>query len=161
MKAAREAATEFVNNIPPNASIGLVEFGGSARLLVELAPNNHGAVLEAIQSLRHGGGTPMTKALENSLTELQRAGYSQYGYGEYHQVLLGDGAPGDASSTGKMMDHMAQKTPVNVTAIGFCANLDMLKRTAVNFQPANNADELRSAFASVLAEAEQFSDQGF
>jgi len=161
LTSAKAAAINFLGNIPESASVGLSIFGSRYGMLVALEPNNHADVIAAINSLSAGGGTPMSDALEVSHTSLAKAGAYQLGYGDYNLVVLGDGDPQDSNATTKWLDYMAQQTPINVTTIGFCAIVSVLDRPGVNYQSASNVAELEAAFASVLAEAEVFEDNGF
>ena len=161
MGAAKSAAIEFLSNIPQDASVGLAVFGSRVGMLVPLDFNNHTKVESAISGLSHGGGTPMSRAIESGYTSLLEAGNAQLGYGNYNLVILGDGAPESVSRTETWLDKIAQTTPVNVTTIGFCAEISVLDRIAVNYQPASNAGELRAAFATVLAEATEIDGSEF
>ena len=163
---ARAAAIDFVSNIPPGAAIGLVEFGngsnGGVSTVVPLGVNQHQMVRDAIANLTPGGRTPMAGGIAAGYQELVRGGSAQLGYGTYAMAILGDGAPANAGQTIANIDFMVQQTRIDVTTIGFCTSLnEVLERQGVSYYPATNLDELSQAFASVLAEAEEFDDQGF
>jgi Ca-activated chloride channel family protein len=66
LAAAEEAARNFVEQLPPGLSVGLVSFDSSARLLVT-PTTEHDPVLEAIDSLVIGGGTATADAIKQSL----------------------------------------------------------------------------------------------
>jgi Ca-activated chloride channel family protein len=62
LDAAKQAASDFVDQLPPRFQVGLVVFSTDARL-VHAPTTNRGAVLEAIQKLRAGGGTALGDAI--------------------------------------------------------------------------------------------------
>lgn len=157
INAAQAAAIEFLDLVPADAAVGLVTFGGNgASILVPAEHNNIDRVRSAIESLRAGGGTPMGDAVARSLDELNRRGVIQGGYGDYHMVVLGDGAPNNVGYTTRMMDTVVAETPINLHTIGFCADLSVLDRLGVNYTAANDVRSLRNAFRSVLAESEGY-----
>lgn len=163
---AQAAAIEFVDNIPPGAAIGLAEFGsgsdGGVEVVVSLGVDQHQRVRDAIANLSPGGRTPMAGGIAAGYNELLRSGSAQLGYGTYAMAILGDGSPGDPKQTIANIDYMVQQTRIDVTTIGFCTELnEVLERDGVSYYSATNLDELSQAFASVLAEAESFDDQGF
>jgi len=153
IKQAREAAAAFVDLVPADAAIGLVEFGGDAQEVVPLAFNNHQNVKAAIADLRSGGGTPMATGIFLGYKQLEAAGRAQFGYGEYFMAVLGDGAPNNASTTTSNLDWMVHNSPINVHTIGFQADLSILARPGIVYHEANDQSSLQKAFAAVLAEA--------
>jgi len=161
MVAAKSAAIEFLSNIPQDASVGLAIFGSRVGMQVPLDFNNHANVESAISQLSPGGSTPMSQAIESGYASLVKAGNTELGYGNYNLIILGDGEPKSVQNTQRWLDKIAQTTPINVTTIGFCADISVLDRVAINYQPASNAGELRAAFATVLAEATEIDGSEF
>jgi len=159
---ARQAAIDFISNIPQAAAIGLVEFGGDVRTVVPLGTDQHAAVQAAIEALRPGGGTPMAGGIYSGYQELLRSGSAQLGYGDYEMVILGDGAPGNRTQTTNNIDYLVRQTRVGVTTIGFCAGLaEVLDREGVAYFEVATPEELARAFDSVLVEADSFEDIDF
>ena len=73
MEAARLAAAKFVEALPPNTRVGLVEFSSRARL-ASPPTRDHAVVQTAIRSLEADGGTAMGDGLALALETLRRAG---------------------------------------------------------------------------------------
>lgn len=162
LQTAKSAAQEFVDDIPTQASVGMVRFGHGVELLVPLSRGGHREVIAALEKLEARGSTPMTEGIVLGYDELVRAGSAQLGYGGYHMIILGDGEPDNSSTTIAAIDTIVQRTPIAVTTIGFCTkDLGVMQRNGVAYYTAATLDELSSAFATVLAEAESFEDQGF
>jgi Ca-activated chloride channel family protein len=66
LDAAQAAATDFVNQLPPQFKVALVTFSSSAQLLVP-ATTDHDDVLNAIARLRTDGGTALGDAIALSV----------------------------------------------------------------------------------------------
>ncbi|MDD2871333.1 MAG: VWA domain-containing protein [Candidatus Gracilibacteria bacterium] len=155
---AIKASTDFLKLIPDGSNIGLINFGGNANLVTNLT-NNKDQVLTGINSLSSGGGTPMSSALALANDVLSSQAKTQRGNGKYHIVILGDGAPDSKENTSKWLDFFIWKTPVQVHAIGFCAELDILQRQGMNYKTANNSTELQEEFKNVIAEIDIKADE--
>lgn len=66
LASAQEAATKFVQSLPPGAEVGIVAFSGSARVLVD--PTDDGSKLaDAIRRLSLGPGTAIGDAVSLSV----------------------------------------------------------------------------------------------
>lgn len=152
--SAVNAALDFIEKAPVDTNIGVVEFGGDAAREVSPLSNDKSVAVDAIKSLRSGGGTPMAHAIEIANHSLENQGRLQQGNGYYRLVLLGDGDPADAVKTVSWLDHMVWHTAVSLHTIGFCADLRVLERPGMIYKNVNNAQELTKAFASVLAEVD-------
>lgn len=148
---AIKAAKEFLNKIPENANVGLIHFGTSSKIDTPLSTDKN-QVLAGINMLKPGGGTPMESALAWANQSITSQAKAQKSNGKYHIVILGDGIPDNEQITAKYLDYFIDKTPVMVHAIGFCANLNILKRPGMDFKTVENSGELTEAFKSVLAE---------
>lgn len=155
--SAIKASQNFLVSIPENANIGLIKFGGGSQIITQLTSNKL-TIKNGITSLRAGGGTPMASAIQLANEMFNIQGKAQGGNGQYHLVILGDGDPDSQSSTASWLDFIINKTPIQVHAIGFCAVLSILDRDDMAYKTANNASELQSAFAEVLAEEDLTDD---
>lgn len=148
---AVKASKEFLKMIPENANVGLIHFGGNSKLVTKFTTDKN-LVINAINSLISSGSTPMDSALALAGQSFIEQAKAQKSNGKYHLVILGDGDPDDKVRTAKYLDYFIEKTPVMVHAIGFCANLDILKRPGMDYKTVENSGELAEAFKSVLAE---------
>jgi Ca-activated chloride channel homolog len=72
LDAARSAAKTLINQLPPNAEVGLVSFNTKATLLTPLTTNRD-SVTSALDSLRAGGGTAIGEGITAALDELARS----------------------------------------------------------------------------------------
>ena len=70
LDAAKDAATEFVHNLPASLNVGLVEFHGSAAMLVP-PTKDHGDVERAIANLELGPGTAIGEAIFAGLSAIE------------------------------------------------------------------------------------------
>lgn len=156
--AAIKASKNFLSQIPNAANVALIDFGGSANVVTNLTSDKK-VVENGINTLNSGGGTPMTSALALANDLFVAQGKSQRSNGKYHLVILGDGTPDDKTSTSKWLDYFIWSTPVQVHAIGFCAELDIMQKQGMNYKTANNSQELMDIFKSVLAEIDLKADE--
>lgn len=117
LTAAKAAAAEFVEGLPPRFDVGLVAFSGSASVTV--APTqDHAAVAAAVEDLATGNGTAIGEAVASSLTAVAgtRAGVEDV---PAHVVLLSDGANTAGRSIGAaVQDAVAAGVPVSTIAYG-------------------------------------------
>src|ERR1700704_3622536 len=70
--AARNAARAVLNQLPPNAEVGLVSFNTKATLQSPLS-TNHDSVMSALDNLRANGGTAIGEGITAALDELARS----------------------------------------------------------------------------------------
>jgi Ca-activated chloride channel family protein len=119
LKAAQQAATDFVNGLPGRFNIGLVSFAGSANLPVP-PTTNHDQVMRGIQQLQLAPSTAIGEAIFTSLDAIKLV----KGNGDSRPppatiVLLTDGA----TNSGRSNDEAAKAAqqlgvPVNTIAFG-------------------------------------------
>lgn len=69
IEAAIEGASKFVDEIPDGIQVGLVAFDGTARVLVD-PTTDHGAVVDAVQTLRTGPRTATGEGIATSLDSI-------------------------------------------------------------------------------------------
>lgn len=69
LSAAKQAAQDFVNNLPSNAKVGLISFNTIARVEATMT-TDHNAVNRAIQNLNAGGGTAIGDGLDAALKQI-------------------------------------------------------------------------------------------
>jgi Ca-activated chloride channel homolog len=93
MVAARLAAEKFVQALPPNTRVGLVEFSTRARLATPLT-RDRAVVLTAIKSLDADGGTAIGDGLALALDVFRREAA-----GAQSTTTPGSSSPGTAPST--------------------------------------------------------------
>jgi len=72
LEAARSAARTLINQLPPNAEVGLVTFNTKATLLSPLT-TDRSALFTSLDSLRAGGGTAIGDGITAALDELARS----------------------------------------------------------------------------------------
>jgi Ca-activated chloride channel homolog len=94
--AARQAAERFVQALPPNTRVGLVEFSSRARLASPLT-RDRATVLSAIRSLDADGGTAIGDGLAMALDVLRREATATQGTAPQAGAApgsLGEATPG-------------------------------------------------------------------
>lgn len=160
IEAALNALREFVSAVPPEANLALAVFddaGLSER--VPLAVGNRGPFMDALDSVRANGGTPLRSSIELGYQKLLAQGRSQLGYGEYHLVVVTDGhADPSREDPSSVVEAMLSSTPVVLHTIGFCIGNDhVLNQPGRSFYvAADSPDQLRAGLTSVLAESPSF-----
>ena len=145
MRAARAAASAFVEDVPTEVAVGLVTFADEARLI--LPPTlDHQAALAAIAQVEAGGDTSLYDAIGVAIASIPNEAAARI-------ILLSDGA--DTSSSTRLAAALRtardRAIPIDVIALQPTdderAILDRI--AAVNdgrLLTAVDADELASAF---------------
>jgi uncharacterized protein YegL len=161
---AKRAIRGFFDALPVDSNVGLIIFDNfGTRDAFSLQPRDSERLKALTDKAIHGGGTPLGATLAYAHEMLTLQGIKQQGYGDYNIVVLTDGEAGDKRAMIKTVNTITQTSPINIHTIGFClGNQHALNRQGVvNYQPANNAQELIAGLNSVLAEAPSFSTSSF
>ena len=128
---AKEAARIFVENMPPQNQVGLIEFNTSVNLIVPLASaeGNRGDILEAISFLDVGGDTSLNDSIKRAIEILAER---REGEGDRIQsvVVLSDGQ--DTSSQTRVQavvqqieDSRGDRNPVVVIPVAYGGDADI------------------------------------
>jgi len=157
--AAKAALASFAASLPAQANLGLQVFdarGVNERL--PLGTGNRQEFTRLVSEVRANAGTPLRDAVSQAYGKLVDQGAKQLGYGEYHLVIVTDGAADAGQDPTPVVNQLLAESPVVVQTIGFCIgpdhSLNQAGRTI--YRAADNAAELRQGLADVLAEAPQF-----
>jgi Ca-activated chloride channel homolog len=119
LRAAEAAATDFVDNLPPSFSVGLVSFSGVASVLVP-PTQQHNLVVQGISELQLADSTAIGDGIVASLQAIRLLKGENGGKPPPAAiVLLSDGAtnmgtPNDQAAA----DAKAQGVPVSTVALG-------------------------------------------
>jgi hypothetical protein len=160
IRAAKTAATELVNKLPPEVAIGLYVFDADGEgERVPLGLNNREKVLAQIQGIQAGSGTPLGAACVSGTQTLAAKRAMQLGYGEFRLIVLTDGEASDSLKpfARKMQSLLDQGESIPLYTIGFqLAGDHALRKWSVFYQNAQNLEELKKALADATAELESF-----
>lgn len=165
LSVARESLSSFATTIPNDANVGLFIFDGNGRNeRIPLGTGNRQAFIDAINSTRADGGTPLRSAINIGYLALERQAKSQLGYGEYNLVVVTDGKASSENETPHaIVENVLAKSPVVIHTIGFCIN----SRHSLNqpgktyYRQANDANSLTEGLTEVLAESPTFDADSF
>jgi len=152
--AAKWATKKFVEtSVPTDVNLGLFAFdsrGISER--VPIGKNNRQNILQEIDKLNSGGGTPLNESIAAGVDALRLQRAKQLGYGWFTLLVVTDGeAP---TETGVAY---ASRFAIPIVTIGFCLDkTHPLAVHSISYRDARNPDELFVAFQEVLAESETF-----
>ena len=132
LEAAKEAAVQFVNSLPPKFNVALVTFAGTATTVVP-PTLDHGAVSAAIQNLRPQASTAIGEGIYTSLAALLQVPPDPDNPNEVvpaRIVLLSDGK----TQVGRPSDQAAeaakrQSVPIYTIAYGTIGRLHRDRRT--------------------------------
>jgi Ca-activated chloride channel homolog len=165
IEAAVQAVKDFVVAIPATANVGLMIFDRhdiSER--VTLGLDNRNALIDALQKVRAGSGTPLRSSIQIGYDKLTEQAGKQLGYGEYHLVVVTDGRPDPRSEdpSDTVLEILAT-SPVVLHTIGFCIDPDHVlnQQGRTYYASANSPQELQQGLQAVLAEAPVFDAAGF
>ena len=160
IEAAVVALQRFIDSIPADANVGLAVFDGTGLSpRVALGSDNRDRLRNALSSVRASGGTPLRSAIDLGYNQLLEQGQRQFGYGEYHLVVVTDGQPDPRSENPeRVVERILAETPVVLHTVGFCIGTDhVLNQPGRSYYvAADTPDELTRGLDSVLAEAPQF-----
>ncbi len=164
MSVAKTAISGFVSKLPANANVGVFAFdraGVQERL--PLGRHSSEETLAAIQSIRAGGGTPLSTSIEAGVSALTTQAVKQLGYGEYHLVVVTDGLASSGFTPDHQVNQLLANTPIVLHTIGFCINdQHPLNRPGYTlYKAADNPQSLIDGLDAVLAEAPEFNVGSF
>jgi Ca-activated chloride channel homolog len=124
---------------------------------------NRDQILSEVENMQAGGGTPLKSSIKYAYQSLTLKAQSQLGYGEYHLVVVTDGAASPGEDPSSVVNEILANSPVILHTIGFCIgeghSLNVPGKT--DYRAANNPEELRQGLAGVLAEANEYSMDKF
>jgi Ca-activated chloride channel family protein len=162
--AAKQSITTFFNAVPKESNVGLLVFDSMGlREVTPLKPIDVQMLSTKINQITAGSGTPLGKSLKIAYQQLSEQGRKQQGYGEYHIVVITDGAASDKAAMNDMVGSIVANSPINLHTIGFCLGSKhaLNKKGIVNYRSASNVAELVNGLKDVLAEAESFDTTSF
>jgi Ca-activated chloride channel homolog len=159
MQEAKEAMTIFCQSVPHNANLGLATFKGDCSVKVPLGQNNRSEFLAAVQEAKATEGTPLCRAITKASEELSRQKLRQLEYGEYHLVIVTDGASSDGDPR-QIVESINRTSAIVIHTIGFQigTNHSLNQSGKVLYQSAQNKTELSKMLDNVLAESNEYSD---
>jgi len=160
---AKQALLRFASRLPADANVGLHVFDGhGVRQVMPLGPLEPAAFEQSVDAIRAGGGTPLAKSAREAYGVLTAQGRQQFGYGEYHLIIVTDGEATGEDPRG-VVNRIVAESPVLVNTIGFCLDekhsLNQPGRTI--YRSADNPAALEQTLADVLAEAPSFDIKRF
>jgi len=164
MTAAKAALNTFSGQIPADANVGLFVFDArGAGEKVPLSPFNRTLFMEKVSSSMTGGGTPLKTSVEAGYKALSKQAEAQLGYGEYHLVIVTDGAASQGQSPVDAVYTVINTSPIVIHTIGFCIDSShSLNRAGLtNYRSADDSKSLEQGLEAVLAEAPSFQTNSF
>ncbi|HEY3089946.1 MAG TPA: VWA domain-containing protein [Actinomycetes bacterium] len=119
LEVAKDAAADFVRNLPERFNVGLVSFAGSASLVAP-PTTNHQATITAIETLQMSAGTAIGDAVQTSLQSIRSVDdQASEDPPPGRVVLLSDGANTSGRPVEQAADVAAQAgVPVSTIAYG-------------------------------------------
>lgn len=160
IQAAVQALDDFIGSVPAGGQLGLAVFdaqGLSER--VPLGAGNAAAIRASLSQVQADGGTPLHSAISLGYQKLLRQARRQMGYGEYHLVVVTDGAPDPASEDPTdVVNRILHESPVLLHTVGFCigTNHVLNQPGRVFYAAADTPEQLRQGLGDVLAESPTF-----
>lgn len=159
-EAARAALGTWIESVPREANLGLIAFSArGVQTLVPLGSDNRKRFMSATSEVGPGGQTPLGTAMEQAHELLSERGRHQLGYGRYQMVVITDGVHSRGEDPSPLVDRILSNpaNPVEIHTIGFCIDDSALRQPGrVNYQSANNPEELEQGLSRVLAESSSF-----
>jgi Ca-activated chloride channel homolog len=157
--AARAALAAFAASLPADANLGLQVFDDNGiRERLPLGTDNRERFREALGAVRAGGSTPLRESIRQAYQQLTAQGARQFGYGEYHLVVVTDGEADAGQNPEPVVTEIIQRSPVVLHTIGFCigTNHSLNQPGRTLYRAADNPEQLKQGLGNVLAEAPRF-----
>jgi uncharacterized protein with von Willebrand factor type A (vWA) domain len=156
---AKQALNTFVDKLPSDTNVGVFAFdnrGIGERLA--LGKHSSSEIIQAINSIQAGGGTPLSSGIDAGTEVLTRQAKTQLGYGEYHMVVVTDGEASSNYAPDRAVKNLLAASPIVLHTIGFCINdhHSLNQPGYTIYKAANNPGDLLAGLESVLAEAPDF-----
>jgi hypothetical protein len=161
---ARSALADFAARVPADANLGLQVFDDDGiRERMALGVGNRDQFRQALQNVRASGGTPLNISIRQGYQKLTEQAMKQFGYGEYHLVIVTDGEASTGYEPGPVVDQIIRDSPVVLHTIGFCigTNHSLNQPGRVLYRAADNPEQLKQGLGDVLAEAPVFNAAKF
>ncbi len=164
INVAKESVIKFISKIPGDANIGLLVFDD--RGLYEravLGGSSREKAISEISNVIAGGGTPLRTSIKTAYQSLTNQAVKQLGYGEYHLIVVTDGASSEGEDPRNVVRDLIINSPLVLHTIGFCiGDGHSLNQAGLTlYKAANNPQELAMGLDSVLAEATDFNVDSF
>lgn len=164
MEAAKNAVLTFAQSFPADANLGLLVFDRSGiNEVLAIGRGNRDQFSALVKAVHPDSGTPLKGAITRAYESLTGQARKQFGYGEYHLIVVTDGEADSGQDPGKIVNRILQESPVVVHTIGFCIgtkhSLNQPGRTL--YRAADNPEQLRQQLGEVLAEAQAFNVMQF
>lgn len=159
-EAARAVLGDWVNQVDPEANLGLVVFDANGvTVRTPLGQHNREHFVEKINQSRPIGGTPLRSAIELALEQLEYRSAHQQGYGDYRIMVITDGEHSNGEDPAVPLNRIFSNPsdPTQVHTVGFCIDDSALNQPGLTvYQSAENPEELRDGLNRVLAESASF-----
>lgn len=154
LDGAQWAVQEFLTKVPEDVHLGLYVFDRDGREeRVPLGAGNRRRFLDAVTSIRAGGGTPLAAAITFATDRLVEQYQRQLGYGDYRLVVVTDGRADKIPEAARYAAHFGMP----IYAIGLCIDQNHpLRRYAVSYRAADSFADLAEGLEETLAELEAF-----
>ena len=156
---SKQAFTEFVGVVPPEANLGLLVFDRNGpREIVPLGKKNRDRIVAEVNAVQPGNGTPLRDAIAQGFSAIEKQAKVQLGYGEYHLIIVTDGQANPGQEPNEVVNQILAYTPVMIHTIGFCidTNHPLNQPGRTSYRTAKDPQELLKGLKDVVAESEKF-----
>jgi Ca-activated chloride channel family protein len=158
IEVAKAAVAQFINTIPAEANVGLLVFDANGIGQRVALGGDRIKIQQQIRNISANGGTPLATAISAAYRAISTQAQQQYGYGEYHLVVVTDGEASNGEDPSRIVAQILRESPVTLHTIGFCIgsghSLNVPGNT--NYRAANNPEELLAGLKTVLAESSEY-----
>jgi len=153
LTVAKSAIREVIKTIPQSTHLGVIVFGKNANgWIYPLGPRDDTKLLQAIDAMSPGGGTPLGQFMKMGADSLLAARKAQFGYGSYRLLIVTDGEATDALLVEKYAPDIISRGIIT-DVIGVDMNqAHTLATKAHSYRRANDPASLTRALQEVFAE---------
>ncbi len=155
IEAAKEALVAVLEQLPPDAKVGIVVLNGSrgrGEWVYPLGPVNQGEIRRAVQGILADGNTPLGARMKDgadALLELR----AQEHYGSYRLLIVTDGEATDAGLVDEYLpDILTRGIWVDVIGVDMAGDHSLATQVHT-YRKADDPASLEQAIREVFAES--------
>lgn len=157
--AAKQALFSFADQIPVDTNLGMLVFDNfGTRETVALSVANKDKFSQEVKAVYPNQGTPLKTAITKAYKKLTAQAKKQQGYGNYHLVVVTDGAASASEDPTYIVNEILDESPIVLHTIGFCIKEQhtLNQPGRIIYKSAMNVKDLQTGLSNVLAEAPNF-----
>ncbi|MEZ6087312.1 MAG: VWA domain-containing protein [Pirellulaceae bacterium] len=152
MDAAKSAITTVLQQVPPDAQVGLAVLNGqNGPWVIPLGPLDTQKAVAAVKRIKASGGTPLGEHMKVAADALLEARQKQR-YGTFKLLIITDGEANDGDLVERYLpDIQSRGIVVDAIGVDMPGQHSLATRTS-SYRRADDPESLKKAISDVMAE---------